>query len=604
MEIHKAEANNLNVSMNSPQNKMIETTLSTEFSVGTNLQGDMVSADWRFLLPRLRMRQILCLGVPASSNIMVLSTIGDKVVIASDETASLDSLKQNTIELGVSNLALQHLQEYNNLPFEAGEFSLIYLATPEVTRQFLSDTGLQQNLACLLDSAGILHYEVHGYRERRQHRAAAGNLQKHGLAETGLYWLTPFKGEMRTALPADDGVISDFFFQNVMFGQSFRKRMLSLIGRRLSQSGAIGKVMPRRAVFLQKSEEQQGLTRLPKFLLELAQKENHDFNHLHFGLSTRGKYNANKVIYYLFEDNARLPTAIVKMTRSADFNYRLQNEYRSLKKLVAGNFVRRGTYPEPLFFGAHNGLAVLAQKAVHGAPFRTQTTAEADCPLAKDAVEWLMQLGRASANSELVSASEAAAAIGVLYERFRQIYHLNADEALFMNAQIDMLKQHGGPFPLVFQHGDPGTWNILVGEDRRVIFIDWEAGEPHGIPLWDIFYFMRTFASWVARQQGSADALKNFRSSFLTDSPFTKMLQGIVRRYCDDIGLPEELVQPLFYTCWMHRSLKEAARLTPTTLRQGHYFNLLKLCINERGAIPLQGLWAPGKTSSANVQIC
>ena len=51
-------------------------------------------------------------------------------------------------------------------------------------------------------------------------------------------------------------------------------------------------------------------------------------------------------------------------------------------------------------------------------------------------------------------------------------------------------------------------------------------------------------------------------------------------------------VEPLFYTCWMHRALKEATRLPPEHLEEGHYLRLLRLCIERRSAPALRRLFA------------
>jgi hypothetical protein len=64
-----------------------------------------------------------------------------------------------------------------------------------------------------------------------------------------------------------------------------------------------------------------------------------------------------------------------------------------------------------------------------------------------------------------------------------------------------------------------------------------------------------------------------------------------VKRYCTEIGLTESLVEPLFYTCWMHRALKESTRLPAKKLRDGHYFNLLRLCMQRRESPTLQRLF-------------
>jgi aminoglycoside phosphotransferase (APT) family kinase protein len=148
----------------------------------------------------------------------------------------------------------------------------------------------------------------------------------------------------------------------------------------------------------------------------------------------------------------------------------------------------------------------------------------------------------------------------------------------------------------VLQHGDPGTWNILVSAQGKVIFIDWEAGEPKGMPLWDLFYFFRTYGSWVSRMQGSRDSLKNFSDQFLKPSNLSVLLRQVTVRYCKKIGLDESLIEPLFYTCWMHRALKEAMRLTEDALDSGHYVNLARLTIDQRNASKtLKAFLSPNK---------
>jgi hypothetical protein len=52
------------------------------------------------------------------------------------------------------------------------------------------------------------------------------------------------------------------------------------------------------------------------------------------------------------------------------------------------------------------------------------------------------------------------------------------------------------------------------------------------------------------------------------------------------------LVEPLFHTCWMHRALKEATRLTSSRLERGHYVSLLRLCIDQREAPTLRRLFS------------
>jgi hypothetical protein len=406
-----------------------------------------------------------------------------------------------------------------------------------------------------------------------------------GVGESHAYWLTPFQGEMRTAFPAGNSRMAAYLFKNVLFGQSFKKKMLSRTGVLLSKMHLLPTVAPRQAVFVKKSQARFDLQEAPKFILDLAEQNGIDFRGLRCGLSARGKFNANKSIFYLFEKEASEAKYVVKMTRAPEFNFRLENEFRSLSHIREKGYVAEKTYPTPLFFGRHAGLVVSAQKAVHAQPFRTRTLATADCPIMRDALDWIVTLGVNSAKESSVQAEQVAAILENLFDQFREIYALPETELTFLADQIDVIKNSEQPFPLVFQHGDLGSWNILVGSDNKVIVLDWEAGETGGMPLWDFFYFIRSYAMWMCRVKGRRDSLKNFDTMFLQPSEISDVFKSTIADYSRRIDLDRSLVAPLFYACWMHRSLKEAMRLKKHELLSGHYVSLLRMCIGRSGEV-------------------
>ena len=79
--------------------------------------------------------------------------------------------------------------------------------------------------------------------------------------------------------------------------------------------------------------------------------------------------------------------------------------------------------------------------------------------------------------------------------------------------------------------------------------------------------------------------MKGFAGQFLSASPFQRLLIEATEHYRARVGVPAELVEPLFYTCWMHRALKESTRLTAGNLERGHYFSVLSACIEQRAAL-------------------
>ncbi len=581
----------MNLSTSIDGSAVLETTRATEFVPGTNLAGELACADWRYLLPSLQTGNVLCLGVPSVRTVSVLSTAGSRIIVASQDRQGLRDLEETCRRTGITNLHKVAIEDFAALPFCSHTMGLIWLTGSQGLAIPIRTQGLVPELDRLLSAQGAIYFEIRGWINRWRSLRTIKGFSKHGLGSPRIFWLTPQRGEMRTALPVWDGDIARHFFGHVMYGQSLRNRTLSRIGGILSRLGLLRLILLRRAVLIQRKESAGTSKQAPQYLAFLAKQAGIDLRGYRFGFSARGTYNSNKVTFYLFNELGKTPEIVVKMTRAPRFNYRLENEHRILSLLKEKGFVSPDTYPEPLFFDYHHDLAVLGERAIQGHPFRKRTQANATCPLARQAIDWLVQLGTASADDRLASAAEVAESLSELFRRFNEVYSLTKEERAFLTDQIERLRNEPQRFPLVFQHGDPGTWNILVSESERVIFLDWEAGEAHGIPLWDLFYFMKTFGSWISRTQGSHDGLANFARHFLMASPLGQLQAEVVRRYCCSVGLEPALVEPLFYTCWMHRALKECTRLPEASLQNGHYFNLLRLCIARRDSPGFRALF-------------
>jgi hypothetical protein len=584
---------------------MLENTLSTNFVPGTNLTGGLVRASWRFLLPSLEPDVIVCLGVPSAATLSVLSAMGKETLVISTNVQQLETITSRLEPPAQSKVRTVRVDDFSRLPLQDKSVSLVFLVGKKEVARKLCDVALAAELNRLLEDGGAIYCEVKNLPDR----LAAGKMSKRlaglGFAAPRVFWLTPWRGELRTAFPHGNMRMAKYLFTNVLFGRSWKTRVLSRAGVLLSQTYLLHPAATRRAILMQRSLQNGARQAPPLYLLALAKKQGMDLSKLQCGLSARGKFNANKNIFYFFDREGDKAKAVVKMTRAPEFNARLENEYRVLFTLQEKGFVDPATFPEPLFFGYHARLAILGQKAVHGEPFRSRTKATVDCPIAHDAINWIVKLGTASSNPSAATAAQVGGALMQLFRRFAEIYPLAKFEADFLAGQIAAISDFSGKFPLVFQHGDPGTWNMLVSAAGRVIVIDWEAGEPAGMPLWDLFYFMRTYGSWVSRMQGSRDSLENFTRNFLEPSALHALLAETTRRYCSGAGLAADLVAPLFYTCWMHRSLKEATRLPKDSLPKGVFFNLLRRCIERHNSPALNSLFflnVKGKSVEKHVE--
>ncbi len=560
---------------------MLEMTLATKFEPGTNLSGDKACADWRYLLPNMNIEGVLFLGVPSVNEISVFASVCRIVYVCAEESVLFRSLRDALASGNLGNVTFIVSDQVPRLSTGRVMVDVIHI------RGTWLNNGLvfQKNSIDILDGwlkpEGVVYWEsvTLGGRALLNRRKRA--LESNGYGVIQGFWLTPFTtGRYQTAIPHGRRDIAKYFFGHVLFGRSKKMRLVSRIGEALSTVGAHSFAVPRCGVRAVKSRALAHVDSPPEFLTTMAENASLDFTNCSFGLSARGDGNSNKIIYYIFEKKKKLPFAVVKMTRAAEFNYRLENEYRVLDELNARSIVEERSYPQVLFFGQHNGLSVLCQKAMHGRPFRVRTEATAGCPLAHDAIQWLMRLGIRSENGS-TTGREVADALATLLKRFNDIYQLSQVERDFLHRQIGAIADSSESFPLVFQHGDPGTWNMLVSDKNEVIVIDWEAGEPQGMPLWDLFYFIRTYASWVSRVKGLRDPIENFASHFFHSSPLRTTLKVNLDQYNQKNNFDSALIRPMFYSCWMHRALKESARLKESQLQKGNYIQLIRRLIQE-----------------------
>jgi hypothetical protein len=486
---------------------MLDTTLATSFVAGTNLKGDMASADWRFLLPRLEFGLVLCLGVPRTATLMVLSKTCERLEVLSPNQELLRQAIAESEKRGATNVKPVVHDDHAALPYPDNSVDLVFVAEEKKIRKRLRDIKNFHEFSRILTADGVMYFEWEGAVEW------LSDLPQSGFSKPQILGLTPRRGEMQTAIPLRDAVTTKYFQRHLLSRPSLQRRVLDGIDKLFGAD--------RRAVVAQRSPAESN-GHLPQYLVSLAKESGADVNDYGWGMSAQGRRNSRKVLFFLLNRKNGDAEGIIKLTRSPALNARLENEYRALAFLSEKRIVGEGTFPQPLFFGYHGNLAVLGQKIIRGKPFRQMTKGTLGCPLAKAGVDWMLAIGAGSVDPAALTPQRAAAVMTTLFEKFAAIYKLSGRERDFLAERINAIEQGPGSFPIVFQHGDPGIWNVFATGENSVAFLDWEAAESQGAPLWDLFYFLRSYGTWRSRG-GSilrGDALKSFAQNFMMPSEF------------------------------------------------------------------------------------
>jgi hypothetical protein len=514
-------------------------------------------------------------------------------------------------------------------------FDLIVIAAQKYVQQFKRSRALQSALTQLSGPQTLFYWEEFPGFQRNAYLKLSTEKPRY-------FWLTPLNGDAVTAVPLEDRQTTDYFLTQGLFSPSVQKKMFKPVKKKLlggsssivpvngapskPSSGKLLKrtlkrglrqvarvagvtmlfqfemaeralnqhtsLLTRRGVLASVSRDASNfLQGPPQYLCELAYENGLDITSHRWGMVASGDYSSRKVLCFLFPEHGSKPDYIVKMVRHPRFNARLENEVRALSLLRQMDGVDLDTIPQIAFAGHHAQLAMVGETHLAGVPFRQRTTYREDCPYGREAINWITRLGEVSAASASIDAREVGESLHFLLSRFQAIYPLMPEENEFLERQLQHFYDAEDAIPAVFQHGDPGTWNMLVQADGKLAVLDWEAAEPTGLPLWDLFYFLRSFSAGTAKTEGISDRIQGFREHFLRDSGINRLVNEATSHYTERIGLAPQFVQPLFYSCWMHRALKEATRLKPKALARGYYFNLLRLCIQEHDHSALQRLF-------------
>lgn len=612
------------------QTTLLDVTLATQFTPGTNVKGEVTGANWLFLLPSLALGQTLCLGTPRWSTLLTLSRASQRVVIL--DTAH-SPLREKAEQHPLENIVWHADTNYVLFPLNE-TFDLIVIANRAGVRHIKQNNWLLAAITKLCKPDGMFYWEDYPSIRR-------GNPPTLKTGEARYFWLTPLHGEAVTAVPLQDRQTIDYFLARRLFSPSVQQKAFKPIKKMLQgesasslapKNGEGGQSSVKRIKRVAKREFRQvarvaGKTLLsgferaeralhqhtslvmrsgvltsvaqhdastllapPQYLRTLASNAGLNIEDHRWGVVASGEYSSRKVLCFLFPERASTPEYVVKMVRDPRFNLRLENEVRALTLLHENDRVEPETIPQVAFWGHHARLAIVGETHVEGVPFRERTTYREDCPYALEGIQWITDLGAANAPCISIDTSQVSSSLTQLFRLFTDIYPLSTDEQDFMSDQLDLVDNAQCAFPIVFQHGDPGVWNILVKEDGKLAFLDWEAAEPLGLPLWDLFYFLRSYAVSAAKSQGISDRVHGFKHHFLEDTSINRLIIQVTGNYAARIGLPSNLIQPLFYLCWMHRALKEAARLPVTNLSSGYYFSLLRLCIQQQHSSVLNSL--------------
>jgi hypothetical protein len=248
----------------------------------------------------------------------------------------------------------------------------------------------------------------------------------------------------------------------------------------------------------------------------------------------------SRATFLLFEPRAREPSWALKFARLPVRLGSFERERMGLELVREAGGVVAERAPRWLASFEAEGLQCTLETAARGKPLLALLRSSPSRP------ERLQAIGRVCAWL-IKAALSTQAGPGALQEERRRL-----TDAVLPHWEVDRrLAEELPEVPAVLVHSDLGSWNVVsAGNDFTVL--DWEDAIRHGLPLWDLLYFL---ADATAHLDGSGAApeaqAEHFERLFLGRAQSSDLLFRWVRAYVDALGLSPEAVGPLATLCWL-----------------------------------------------------
>ena len=254
-------------------------------------------------------------------------------------------------------------------------------------------------------------------------------------------------------------------------------------------------------------------------------------------------------VFHLFEPHSAEPSWVLKFVRMEGYRDPFERDERGLR-LAESAPIAAAHAPRLVGRFEAEGLDASLETAAHGellARLLASGGSRAEQLRRVEAIAaWIVELGARTRGEPAALAHERERLLREVVPRWTR-----------QGASAD-LAESLPPIAPVLQHNDLGSWNILVDADSFTA-VDWESARAHGLPLWDIAYFLTDVLAALddAESRGWEDW---FVRLYRGELPESRLLFRWIRSAVEAAAVPPEAVGPIVTLGWLHHGLSHFHR--------------------------------------------
>ena len=272
-------------------------------------------------------------------------------------------------------------------------------------------------------------------------------------------------------------------------------------------------------------------------------------------LLTPGDRAVGKVVALAFH-RTDAPVLAIKTARTRDSGRGLHREADLLQAVAALHPRGMPGVPRLHFLDALVGRPILGETALAGVPLAATLTQRNYRRVAERVTEWLIALAEPASSQPREATWESL--VAPAFERFAAEFAPVVGESQLARTR-DILGGIGA-LPVVCEQRDFSPWNVFEGEGGIVV-LDWESGEPRGLPALDLIYFATHAAYYLKRAWITGRYVEAHRAAWSRKTALGRANHACVTRYLTHFDLDPELLRSLRLFAWMLHSHSDFVHL-------------------------------------------
>lgn len=355
------------------------------------------------------------------------------------------------------------------------------------------------------------------------------------------YLSLPSVAQPSLLIPAAGGAVGAYALGNWTFPRTKLRRLRNRGVRTLLARG----LRPPFAPVVTVAARQDGLP----FLVRAAADLRLVAPNVAFFVRSGGLDELSRSTFFLFEADAVRPRWLLKFARVRDYSAPFDLDERGLALVGAAPEEVRRHAPRLVGRLEVDGIHASVETAAVGRPLADELRRPGDrgaqLALVDAVARWILALGRASRRDDRFELERARLAALVAD------CHDDPRVPPGLSAQLPTL-------PTVLQHNDIGCWNVITDDDSFVV-VDWESAHAHGLPLWDLWYFL---LDALAAIDGAAPDRREayFAALFRGELATSSILFRWTCRAVEELRIPPDAVAAIATLCWLHHGRSHVRR--------------------------------------------